>query len=200
MSVVLHALGMSLKSPVALQAEILALRHQLHVLQRSRPRRLHVTRVDRALCWLSRTWTDWRPVSVLVKPATVVAWHRQGFRLFWRWKSRHRVGRPRVPADLRALIRTMSDANPLWGAPRPHGELLKLGIDVSRATGAKYMSRRHRPSSPTWQAFLTTHAAQIMATGLLRRPDGLGLDVSRDRTPAPWDQAANRVQVARTLY
>jgi hypothetical protein len=100
---------------------------------------------------------------VLVKPATVIAWHRQGFRLFWTWKSRRRLGRPSVPAELRSLIRSMSDANPLWGAPRIHGELLKLGIDVSQATVAKYMPRRQRPPSPTWRSFLANHAAQIVA-------------------------------------
>src|SRR5436190_8140755 len=97
---------------------------------------------------------------VLVKPATVIAWHRKGFRLFWTWKSRRRLGRPSVPTELPSLIRRMSDANPLWGAPRVHGELLKLGIDVSQATVAKYMSRR-RPPSPTWRSFLANHAAQI---------------------------------------
>lgn len=105
-----------------------------------------------------------------VRPATVVAWHRQGFRLFWWWRSRRRSGRPHVPADLRALIRTMAEANPLWGAPRIHGELLKLGIKVSQATVAKYMPRRRRPPSPTWRALLTTHATQIMAADFLVVP------------------------------
>jgi putative transposase len=100
---------------------------------------------------------------VLVKPETIIAWHRKGFRLFWTWKSRHRLGRPGVPSELRSLIRAMSDANPLWGAPRVHGELLKLGIDVSQATVAKYMSRRRRPPSPTWRTFLANHTAQIVA-------------------------------------
>jgi putative transposase len=153
----------SWRSRAALQAEILVLRHQLHVLQRSRPHRIRLTRADRAL-WvsLSRMWSGWRAASVLVKPATVVAWHRRGFRLFWRWKSRRRFGRPRVSAELRTLIQTMSNANPLWGAPRIHGELLKLGIDVSQATVAKYISHRRRPPSPSWRTFLANHASQIM--------------------------------------
>jgi putative transposase len=100
---------------------------------------------------------------VIVKPETVVAWHRQGFRLFWIWKSRRRHGRPPVGADARALIRTMSEQNPLWGAPRIHGELVKLGIDVSQATVAKYMARRRRPPSQTWRTFLTNHVHQIVA-------------------------------------
>src|SRR5205823_811461 len=121
------------------------------VLQRSRRQQLRLTRADRVLwVWLSRIWSGWRTTIVLVKPATVIAWHRKGFRLFWTWKSRRRLGRPSVSAELRSLIQRMSDANPLWGAPRVHGELLKLGIDVSQATVAKYMSRRRRPSSSTW--------------------------------------------------
>ena len=100
---------------------------------------------------------------MIVKPETVVAWHRKGFRLLWTWKSRRRHGRPPVAADARTLIRTMSEHNPLWGAPRIHGELAMLGIDVSQATVAKYMARRRRPSSQTWRTFLTNHVHQIVA-------------------------------------
>ena len=100
---------------------------------------------------------------VIVKPDTVIAWHRRGFRLFWTWKSRRRTGRPTVTQELRALIRTMSAANPLWGAPRIHGELLKLGFTVSQTTVATYMVR-HRPlPSQTWRTFLTNHAQQLIA-------------------------------------
>ena len=96
------------RSRTALHLEILALRHQLRVLERSRRPRLRLTVVDRLLwIWLSRIWTDWRAALVLVKPETVIAWHRRGFHLFWTWKSRRRTGRPSVPADVRALIRTM---------------------------------------------------------------------------------------------
>jgi transposase InsO family protein len=98
---------------------------------------------------------------VLVKPATVVQWHRQGFRLFWRWRSRS--GRPSVDREVRDLIRQMSVANPLWGAPRIHGELLKLGIEISQATVAKYMVRRRGTPSPTWRGFLRNQAAGIAA-------------------------------------
>jgi putative transposase len=126
------------RSRAALQLEILALRHQLQVLQRARPRRLRLAHADRWL-WvmLSRFWTEWRTALRIVKPETVIAWHRRGFRWWWAWKSRRRMGRPTVPADVRSLIRTMAQTNPLWGAPRMHGELLKLGIDVSQATVAK---------------------------------------------------------------
>jgi putative transposase len=154
----------SWRSRAALHAEILALRHQLHVLQRSRPQRIRLTAADRALwIWLSRIWSGWSTATMLVKPATVVAWHRQGFRLFWTWKSGRRLGRPRIPTEVRSLIRTMSEANPLWGAPRIHGELLKLDINISQAAVAKYMPRRRRPPSPTWRTFLANHASQIMA-------------------------------------
>jgi hypothetical protein len=112
---------------------------------------------------LSRVWTEWRTAPVIVKPETVIAWHRRGFRLWWTWKSRHRIGRPAVPADVRTLIRTMAQANPRWGPPRIHGELLKLGIDVSRATVARYLGRRRHPPSQTWRTFLRNHVGQIVA-------------------------------------
>ncbi len=146
------------------QLEVLALRHQLAVLNRSRPRRLRLAQVDRLLwAWLSRVWNEWRVALIIVQPETVVAWHRRGVRLFWTWTSRRRSGRPSIPPDIRALIRTMSDANPRWGAPRIHGELLKLGIDLSQATVAKYMVRRRQPPSQTWRTFLANHRAQLVA-------------------------------------
>ena len=161
---VMLSLRSLVRSRTALHLEILALRHQLHVLERSRQPRLRLTAADRLLwVWFSHIWTDWRLALVLVQPATVVAWHRRGFRLFWTWKSRHRTGRPTVPADVRVLIRTMSQANPLWGAPRIHGELRKLGITLSQSTVAKYMVRRRRPPSQTWRTFLANHVGQIMA-------------------------------------
>jgi putative transposase len=114
----LFALCASVRDRAALQLEILALRHQLQVLERTRLRRVRLTRFDRLLwVWLSGVWRGWRTAIVIVKPETVLAWHRQGFRLLWTWKSRHRPGQPAVPADVRALIRTMSTMNPLRGAP-----------------------------------------------------------------------------------
>ena len=160
----LLTLRSTLRDRSAMQLEILALRHQLHVINRSRPQRLRLTRADRMLwVWLSKCWNGWRAALVIVRPETVLAWHRRGFRLFWTWKSRHRVGRPGVPPAVRQLIRTMADMNPLWGAPRIHGELLKLGIDVSQSTVAKYMPRHRRPPSQTWRTFLTNHVGQITA-------------------------------------
>ena len=152
------------RARAALHLEVLALRHQLLVLERSQRRRVRLTATDRLL-WvvLSHLWRGWRTALVLVKPQTVVDWHRRGFRLFWTWKSRRRTGRPTVPADIRALIRTMSQANPLWGAPRIHGELRKLGIAVSQSTVAKYIDRHARPPSQTWRTFLANHRGQVMA-------------------------------------
>jgi hypothetical protein len=117
-----------MRSRAALQLEILGLRHQLGVLQRSRRWRVRLTQADRLL-WvcLSQIWTEWRSAIVIVRPETVIAWHRGAVRRLWMWKSCHRIGRPAV-TDTRVLIRTMAQANPLWGAPRIHGELLKLGI------------------------------------------------------------------------
>jgi hypothetical protein len=158
------ALRSAARSRAAQHLEILALRHQLAVLNRSRPSRLRLTAADRMLwAWLSQAWSAWRPALVLVKPETVLTWHRRGFRLFWTWKSRNRTGRPAMAPEVRALIRRMATANPLWGAPRIHGELLKLGISVSQATVAKYMPRRDSPPSQPWRTFLATHVDQIMA-------------------------------------
>jgi hypothetical protein len=125
------------RSRAALQLEVLALRHQLQVLQRARPRRLQLAQADRWL-WvvLSRVLTGWRTTLVIVKPETVIAWHRRGFRLWWACRSRRRIGRPTVPSDIRTLIREMANANPRWAAPRIHDELLRLGIDVCQSAGS----------------------------------------------------------------
>jgi len=161
---VLLAVRSLVRSRATLHLEILALRQQLQVVERSHGRRVRLTRADRLLwLWFSRIWTEWRTALVLVKPYTVVAWHRRSFRPWRTWKSRPRAGRPTVAADVRALIRTMRHANPLWGAPRIHGELLKLGITASRSTVAKYMTRRRQPPSQMWRTFLASHFAQIMA-------------------------------------
>src|SRR5580698_10155723 len=150
------------RSRAVVELENLALRHQLQVLRRQRPGRLRLFAIDRLLwVWLYRLWPRCLEVMVLVKPATVVQWHRQGFRLYWRWRSRS--GRPSVGREVRDLIRQMNSANPLWGAPRIHGELLKLGIEVSQATVAKYMVRRVGTPSPTWRSFLRNEATGIAA-------------------------------------
>ena len=137
----------SFRTRTALQAEILALRHQLAVFQKNAPLRLRLQRSDRLL-WvlLSRWWPGWRHSLHIVRPDTVIAWHRRAFAWYWTRKSRRRPGRPNVAAEIRHLIREMSQANPLWGAPRIHGELLKLGIDVAQSTVAKYLRRLRKPS------------------------------------------------------
>jgi putative transposase len=117
---------------------------------------------------LSRVWAQWRSTLVIVKPETVIAWQRKGFRLYWRWKSRaEKFGRPCVSHKVRELIRQMSTANPLWGAPRIHGELLKLGIKISQATVAKYMVRQRKPPSQTWRTFFENHVEQLVSTDFL---------------------------------
>ncbi|MBI4479135.1 MAG: hypothetical protein HY651_03845 [Acidobacteria bacterium] len=109
--------------------------------------------------WFSKAWSGWKSALVIVKSETVIGWHRKAFRLYWRWKSRGlRVGRPIVSRKTPDLTRKMSLANPLWGAPRIHGELLKLGIEVSETTVAKYMVRHRKPPSQTWRTFLKNHA------------------------------------------
>src|SRR6516164_6209449 len=135
-----------LHSRAALQLENLALRHQIGVLQRSSRKRPKLTLVDRLLwVWLSRIWSGWRPALAIARPETVVAWHRKGFRLFWTWKVRHgQLGRPVISREVRDLIRKMCRENPCWGAPRIHGELLKLGIDIGESSVSKFTVRTIR--------------------------------------------------------
>jgi hypothetical protein len=163
--VLFSTLRSSLHSRAALQAEIMALRHQILVLQRvTRGRRLCLKVADRVFwVWLSRLWKNWRLPLRIIKPETVIAWNRKGFRLYWTWKSRVRNGRPRIALEVRALIRKISLTNPRWGAPRIHGELLKLGIDVGETTVAKYMVRPRRPSSQTWKTFLKNHLQDMVS-------------------------------------
>ncbi len=164
------ALLSALKSRRDLVLENLALRHQLAVLAASdrRPR----FRVADRLVWtcLRRLWGGWRGALFLVQPATVVRWHREGFRRYWRRKSRRQPGRPRVDPELRSLIRKMATANPLWGAPRVHGELLKLGLDVSETTVSRYMPRNRQPPSQTWRSFLDNHIGDLVSIDFFTVP------------------------------
>jgi putative transposase len=162
--IVLNSLLTRVRGQAAVQAEIIALRHQLTVFQRTqKPKRVMLNAVDRCLwVWLSKLWTGWRSALIMVRPETVINWHRQGFRWYWTWKVRHgRSGRPQVPNQTRDLIRTMSRENPLWGAPRIHSELLKLGVNISQASVAKYMVRNPKPPSQTWKTFLNNHVSQL---------------------------------------
>ena len=160
-----------MKTRRSLALENLALRQQLVVLQRSvkRPR---LSNVDRGFwVWLRRVWTDWDSVLLIVKPETVVRWHRSGFRRYWTWKSRkRRPGRPGVAPEIRELIRTMSQSNPLWGAPRVHGELMKLGISVSQATVSKYMVCHRKPPSQNWRSFLDNHVKDLASSDFFTLP------------------------------
>ena len=159
------------RSRSSLEGEVIALRHQLNVLRRRTPKRPALRSFDRfifiLLYRLAPTVLD---AMTIVRPETIMRWHRAGFRSFWRWKSRRRPGRPKVPLEVRQLIREISLANPLWGAPRIHGELLKLGIDVGQTSVAKYMARRRRPPSQGWRTFLRNHADGIASIDLFVVP------------------------------
>jgi putative transposase len=148
----------------AVSLENVALRHQLSVLQRS-VRRPRFSRRDRIFwLWLARLWAGWRASLLIVQPATVLAWHRQGFQLYWRWKSRRRpVGRPPLDLELRTLIRHMAGANPTWGRRRIQAELRFLGYEVAELTVAKYMRRPSPRPSSTWRTFLEAHIRDIVA-------------------------------------
>src|ERR1039458_8647220 len=165
------AASAAFRSRATLHLENLALRHQLGVLRRS-VKRPKLTSADRLLwAWLCDAWSDWRSALVIVNPETVIAWHRKGFRLFWNWKIRHgQLGRPPVSTEIRQLIRKMSRENPLWGAPRIHGELLKLGIDVGETSVGKYIVRRRNPPSQTWRTFLENHAKTIVSVEFFTVP------------------------------
>lgn len=165
---ILHALAIFVsdlfKSRRRLEAENLFLRHQLNVALRHAPTRFRVRNIDRLLLvWMVWLWPNLLGVVQVVKPETVLRWHRAGFRAFWRWKSRNKAGRPKVDRGLRDLIQRMSRENPLWGAPRIHGELLMLGYEVAQSTVSKYMARGCKPPSQSWKTFLRNHAEAIAA-------------------------------------
>ena len=162
------ALTSLFRSRARLEAEILVLRQQINVLRRKSPKRSVFRPFDRllfvGLCHFAPSIVD---ALAIVRPETVVRWHRAGFRSFW---HRRRGGRPSVPLEIRRLIRDVSLANPLWGAPRIHGELLKLGIDVGQTSVAKYMARRRGGPSQGWRTFLFNHADGIVSMDLFVVP------------------------------
>lgn len=165
-----RALRSALETRQDLVLENLALRHQLAVLARS-DRRPRFTPADRLLwIWLRWLWGHWTDSLVLVRPATVLRWHREGFRRYWARKCRRRPGRPGVDPELLKLIRRMASANPLWGAPRIHGELLKLGIDVSERTVSRHMPKRRKPPSQTWRTFLDNHVGELVSIDFFTVP------------------------------
>src|SRR5471030_902754 len=165
------------KSKSRLEAENAVLRHQLIVLRRKVQGRVRLTNNDRwFLIQLYRWFPSILKVLTIVQPETLVRWHRAGFRRYWRWKSRPRGGRPQIETDLRALIRRMSMENPLWGAPRIHCELLKLGFEVAQSSVVKYMVKRGGPPSQGWCTFLRNHAPDIAAMDLFVVPT-IGFDL-----------------------
>jgi transposase InsO family protein len=171
LNLVLHVVVSPFKTKARLEAEIIMLRHQLNVLRRRVPSKPKLAMADRLLfVWLYRLFPSVLNAIAIVRPETIIRWHRTGLRLYWRWKSRARGGRPKIPMEIRRLIREMSLANRLWGAPRIHGELLKLGIEVAQSTVAKYMAKNGRGRSQTWKAFLHNHAAGIAAMDFLVVP------------------------------
>jgi putative transposase len=164
LTALIASLSASFRSRVALQLEILALRHQIGVLQRS-VKRPKLTPADRLLwAWLCTVWQDWKSAVFIVKASTVLGWHHKAFGLFWTWKIRRgKRGRPAVPKQVRELIRTMSRENPIWGAPRIHGELLKLGIEIGETSVSKYLVRNRKPPSQTWRTFLNNHVRSLVS-------------------------------------
>jgi transposase InsO family protein len=165
------------KSKSRLEAENAALRHQLIVLRRKVQGRVRLTNSDRwFLIQLYRWFPSILQVVKIVQPETLIRWHRAGFRRYWCWKSRPFGGRPQISAALRALIRRMSVENPLWGAPRIHGELLKLGFEVAQSSVAKYMVKRQGPPSQGWRTFLRNHVPEVAAMDLFVVPT-LGFDL-----------------------
>src|ERR1700680_3086136 len=174
---VLAVLASPFKSKVRLEAENAMLRHQLIVLRRRLHGRVRLTNHDRwFFIQLSRGFPSILRVLTIIRPETLVRWHRAGFSCYWRWKSRPLGGRPQIDTARRALIQRMSIENPLWGAPRIHGELLKLGFEVAQSSVAKYMVKRREPPSQGWRTFLHNHAPAIAAMDLFVVPT-IGFDL-----------------------
>src|SRR6202163_4244178 len=173
-SLIWLALVGAFRSRASLEAENMILRHQLNVLQRKSSKRPTFGMLDRLIfVGLNRVAPKVLGALAIVKPETVIKWHRAGFRSYWRWKSRRRGGRPTVAPEIRKLIREMSIANPLWGAPRIHGELLKLGIDIGQTSVAKYMAKRRDPPCQGWRTFLRNQCRRHRRDGSVRRTDNL---------------------------
>jgi hypothetical protein len=206
---VLAVLASPFKSKLRLEAENAVLRHQLIVLRRRLQGRVRLTNHDRLfLMQLYRWFPEILKVLTIIRPETLVRWHRAGFRCYWRWKSRLWGGRPQIDPEVRVLIQRMSMENPLWGAPRVHGELLKLGFDVAQSSVAKYMVKRRGPPCQGRGTFLHNHAPDIAAMDLFVVPT-IGFDllyafiiVRLDRRDLAWINATTNATaewVARQL-
>jgi len=160
-----------MRTRTELAAENLALRQQLAALHRQ-SKRPRLKKRDRIFwVWFSRLFRNWRSVLVIVQPATVIRWHQQGFKLYWRWKSRaKKPGRPQIWREIRDLVRQMCSENATWGVPRIHSEILLLGYDVSESSVANYMNRDRKPPSQTWRTFLDNHVRDIVAVDFFTVP------------------------------
>jgi len=161
----LSAIGGLFRSRASREAEIVALRQQVAVLKRRLgSRRVRLSWRDRMFwVFLSKVWPGWRTALVIVRPETGLRWHREGFRAYWRWRARPRGGRPRVDRETREPIARLHRENPLWGAPRIHGELLMLGIDVAESTVSTYLQKLPRLPSQNWRTFVRNHIHQSVA-------------------------------------
>ena len=171
LKIILLTVKSTVKTHRELALENLALRQQLAVLKQNK-KRPKISDLDRCF-WilLSRFWKNWSETLIIVKPETVIRWHKQGFRKYWAWKSkRQRIGRPRIDIQIRVLIRQMCKENPTWGASQIYGQLLKLGIKISETTVENYMIRTRKPPSETWRTFLKNHAKDIIACDLFHVP------------------------------
>ena len=159
------------KSHTQLHLEVLFLKKQLEIVVRSSPK-LRLTPSDRfSISFLTGLYDSWREALLIVQPETVIRWHRQSFRVFWKWKSRSTPGRPAIPPAQINLIKQMANENPLWGAPRIHTELLKLGFDISEATVQRYVPKKqHKTTRQRWKTFLKNHSAQIVSVDFLVVP------------------------------
>ena len=171
LQLMLYAFVSLFKSRRRLEAEIVVLRHQVMVLKRRHRDRIKLNRLDRViLAWLSRCVPAVRDTISIVKPETLLRWHHKAFRAFWRWKSGLQGGRPLVNQELRYLIQRMAKENPMWGAPRIHGELLKLGFTVAQSTMSKYLRRYPRQRGQTWKTFIENHKDAMAAIDLFVVP------------------------------
>ena len=196
-----------LKSRLRLEAENAALRHQLMVLRRRLQGRIRLSNHDRwFFIQLYRWFPSILPILTIIQPETLVRWHRAGFRRYWRWKSRSSGGRPQIDTELRVLIRRISVENPLWGAPRIHGELLKLGFEVAQSSVAKYMVKRREPPSQGWRTFLRNHAPEVAAMDFFVVPT-IGFDllyafliVRLDRRELVWINVTQRIRRQNGLH
>jgi transposase InsO family protein len=151
--------------------EVLCLRKQLEIVARTSPKSRFRPSDRLFFSILTHVYDSWKETLLIIKPETVIRWHQQGFRLYWRWKSRNKSGRPTIPQEQINLIKQMANENPRWGAPRIHGEMLKLGFDISEATVLRYLPKKpRRTTGQQWKTFLRNHSAEIISLDFFTVP------------------------------